>query len=154
MSPIEPVPTQPSRPAVDAGRLWAGGVATAVVAALVALVGVLVWEGVFDIDMVRPPLLEIGDSFGVQYAATAAALALLATGLAHLLMLSTPRPRAFFGWIVGLTTVAGAAIPLTLDGSTQGKLATSSVNIVIGLCILTLVSSIMGRSIRSVRRTV
>ncbi len=154
MSPIEPVPTQPSRLAVDAGRLWAGGVATAVVSALVALVGVLVWEGVFDIDMVSPPRLEIGDSFGVQYAATAAVLALLATGIAHLLVLSTPRPRAFFGWIVGLATVAGAAIPFTLDGPTEGKLATSSVNIVIGLCILTLVSSIMGRTIRPARSTI
>src|SRR6476661_5635214 len=66
-------------PAVDAGRLWAGGAATAVVAALVALVGVLVAEGPLDIVMVRPPLLPVGGSFGVRYAVTAAVLALVAT---------------------------------------------------------------------------
>jgi hypothetical protein len=31
-----------ARPRVDAGRLWTGGLATAVVAALVAVVGVLI----------------------------------------------------------------------------------------------------------------
>jgi hypothetical protein len=33
-------------PTVDAGRLWAGGVATALVAALVAIVGILLARGV------------------------------------------------------------------------------------------------------------
>jgi hypothetical protein len=44
--PIEPDqgPSGPpqTRPVVDARQLWAGGVATAIVAALVALVGVVV----------------------------------------------------------------------------------------------------------------
>jgi hypothetical protein len=55
-----PVPPLSPRPTVDAGRLWAGGVATAVVAALVALVGVLVCDAVLDLDMVAPPLLPFG----------------------------------------------------------------------------------------------
>src|SRR5258705_310393 len=38
-------PTQGGAHAVDAGRLWAGGAATAVVAALLALVGILVARG-------------------------------------------------------------------------------------------------------------
>ena len=33
---------------VNAGRLWTGGVATALVAALVALVGVLIARGLLD----------------------------------------------------------------------------------------------------------
>jgi hypothetical protein len=78
------------RPAVDAGRLWAGGLATAVVAALVALVGVLVFEAMLDVEMVRLPLIPVGNSFVVRYAVTAAVLALVATALAHLLLVSTP----------------------------------------------------------------
>src|SRR5438270_13586512 len=35
----------PARPPVDAGRLWAGGLATAAVAALITVVGVLVSRG-------------------------------------------------------------------------------------------------------------
>ena len=40
-----------SRPTVDAGRLWAGGAATALVAALIAVVGVLVARGIFDVSI-------------------------------------------------------------------------------------------------------
>jgi hypothetical protein len=90
------------------------------VAALVALVGVLVCHGVFDIAMVQPPLIPIGDSFALRYATTAAALALVATGVAHLLLATTPRPRSFFSWIVGLATLVGVVLPFTLEGLSAG----------------------------------
>ena len=108
-----PGPAPIVRPTVDAGRLWAGGAATALVAALVALVGVLdlrrrPWISAWS----HPPLLPFGESFAVRYAVTAgAAFALVATGLAHLLALTTPRPRAFFSWIVALATLVGVVLP-------------------------------------------
>jgi hypothetical protein len=136
------------RSAVDAGRLWAGGVATAVVAALVALVGVLVFEAMLDVEMVRPPLIPVGDSFVVRYAVTAAVLALVATALAHVLLVSTPRPRAFFSWIVGLAMLAGVVLPFAVAGTTAGRLATACVNLVIGLAVLSLLRSVMTRTTR------
>ena len=142
MSSTEPLSEHAPRPAVDAARLWAGGVATAVVAALVALAGVLIWEGVLDVEMVEPPRLEVGDSLSTQYAVTAALLALVATGLAHLLILAAPRPLTFFTWIMGLATIVGFAIPYTLDGTTEGQVATSTVNLVLGLCITSLVYTV------------
>ena len=143
----------PHPPAVDAGRLWAGGAATAVVAALVALVGVLVAEGPLGIVMVQPPLIPVGASFGLRYAVTAAVLALVATALAHLLVVTTPRPRAFFSWIVGLATIVGVVLPFTLDGTTSGRVATAVVDLVIGLAILNLLNSVMSRTVRGVGRT-
>jgi hypothetical protein len=142
------VSNTPHPPTVDAGRLWAGGVATAVVAALVALVGVLVAEGPLDIVMVRPPLIPVGDSFVLRYAVTAAVLALAATALAHLLLLTTPRPRSFFSWIVGLATIVGVVLPFTLDGTTSGRVATAVVDLVIGLAVLALLGSVMSRTVR------
>ena len=150
---VTPGTSPPLRPTVDAGRLWAGGAATAVVAGLVALVGVLIGEAVLDVDMVAPPLLPIGDSFALQYALTAAVLALVATGLAHVLVLTTPRPRAFFSWIVGLATLLGAVLPFATDGSLGGKVATALVDLVLGLCILSLVSSVMARTTTVARST-
>jgi hypothetical protein len=140
------------RPQVDAGRLWAGGVATAVVAALVALVGVLLAQGALDVVMVQPPLLPLPGSFALRYAATASVLALVATGLAHLLVATTPRPRSFFSWIVGLATAVGVVLPFTLDGTTAGRLATALVDLVIGLAVLSLLSSIMVRAVRPPHR--
>jgi hypothetical protein len=119
-----------------------------VVAALVALVGVLIWDGVLNVMMVRPPLLPFGDSFAVRYAATAACLALVATALAHVLASTTPRPRAFFSWIVGLATLVGVVLPFAASGSLGGKLATAGVDLVIGLCILSLLSSVLARTTR------
>src|SRR3954454_13360944 len=136
------------RPAVDAGRLWAGGLATAVVAALIALLGVLVFQGLLDIVMVRPPLIPVGTSFVLRYGVTAAVLALVATALAHLLLLSTPRPRSFFSWIVGLATTAGVVLPFALAGTTAGRVATACVDLVIGLAVLSLLRSVMRRTAR------
>jgi hypothetical protein len=134
---------------LDAGRLWAGGVATALVAALIAVVGVLIGRDALDLAMVEPPLLPVGDSFPVRYAVTAAVFALVATGLAQLLALTTPRPRSFFSWIVGLVTVVWTVLPLTQDGTAGGRLATALLDLVIGLAILSLTSSVMARSFRS-----
>jgi hypothetical protein len=131
---------------VNVRALWAGGVASAVVAALVALVGVVVCEQVLDLEMVPPPLVPIGQSLAVQYAFTAAVLALAATGVAHVLALTTPRPEAFFSWIVGLATVVGVAVSLGSSGSWAARFATAVVNLVIGLCILTLVRSVLART--------
>ena len=55
MSSVPPYVSDPgsTRPApkLDAGRLWTGGLATAAVAALVAVVGVLIARGVFDVPV-------------------------------------------------------------------------------------------------------
>lgn len=152
------VPTcgQSSRghPRVDAGRLWAGGAATAVVAALVALLGVLIGEGLLGLPMVQPPppLLPAGDSFTVRYAVTAAALALVATGIGQLLALTTPRPSSFFGWIIGLATLVGVVLPFALDGTLGGQVATAAVNLLIGMCVLSLLSSVLARTVTVVPR--
>ena len=131
---------------INVGALWAGGVACAVVAALVALVGVIVCQEVLDLEMAPPPLLPIGRSLAVRYAVTSAVLALAATGIAHILVLTTPRPQAFFSWIVGLATVVGVALSLAGQGSWADRFATAVVNLAIGLCILTLVRSVLART--------
>jgi Family of unknown function (DUF6069) len=145
--------TSPARQTtIDAGRLWAGGMATAVVAALIAVAGVLVSEGLFNLTMVRPPLIPVGDSFAVRYAITAAVLAIAATALAHLLLVTTPRPRSFFSWIVGLATLVGVVLPFALDGTIGGRLATAFVDFVIGVAVLSLLGSVMARTTRPRRR--
>ena len=147
MTPPRSAPVQPP-PAVNGRRLWAGGAATALVAGMVAVLGVLIAEGVMNLTMVEPPLLPIGGSFAVRYGFTAAMLALVATGVAHLLAATTPRPRAFFSWVVGLATAAGFFLPFALDGSFGGRLATALVNLVIGLSVLSLLSSVLARTVR------
>jgi hypothetical protein len=148
-----PDPAAGGRTVIVSSRLWAGGAATACVAALVAAIGVLLFSSVLDIRIVQPPLLlTITDSLAVNYAATAFVAALLATALAHLLAATTPRPRMFFGWIIGLATVATMVVPFAADASMAGKVSTAVINMVVGIAIATLLTGILSRTVMLSRR--
>ncbi len=71
-----------------------------------------------------------------------AAAALVATGLAHVLLLSTPRPMAFFAWIVGLGTAVVVLFPFSTAAPLLDKVATALVDLVIGIAIGTLINGV------------
>ncbi|GAB3483932.1 DUF6069 family protein [Nocardiopsis coralliicola] len=135
---------------INVSRLWSGGLATAIVAALVIFVGALIVRGIFGIPVLAP---EEAGYFGgagtAAYAAMAALAALIATGLLHLLMMSAPRPMTFFGWIVGLATVVAAVSPLTQSGSLASQIATGLINAVAGIAIVSLLSSVGASAYRN-----
>ena len=91
-----------------------GGLATALVAASVAVVGVVIARGLFDVPVLAPTGEgTLGDASTARLAVLAALAALLATGLLHLLLVSTPRPFRFFTWIVALLTLVAVLAPFT-----------------------------------------
>jgi hypothetical protein len=140
-----PPPAEPSRPTVtiDAGRLWGGGAAAALVAAGVAVVGLLIARGAFHTHVLVPKSsAALVNSNTWRYALLAAAGALIATGLMHLLLLSAPSPRTFFGWIVGLATLAAAVAPFTTGADMEVKIATGCINLAIGIAILSTILSV------------
>ena len=139
--------------AVMAGRLWAGGVATGCIAALVAAFGVLLCSSVLDVDLVPTLVFRITDSLAWNYAMTAFVLALLATGAAHLLSITTPRPRVFFGWLVGLGTAAAMVMPFASEGSLAGKISTALINLAVGIAIGTLLTAVLSRTITDAERS-
>ena len=103
--PGEPPPERRSSSSrsIDARQLWSGGVATALVAALIALAGILVCRWLFDIPILAPRRDGAwGNASTAGYTLSAAAAALVATAIMHLLLLTSPRPRMFFGWTSGL----------------------------------------------------
>ena len=103
---------------VDARQLWSGGAATAVVAALIALGGILVCRWLFDIPVLAPRQDGAwGDASTAGYAIAAAAAALVATAIMHLLLIATPRPQMFFTWIIGLATVIAVVYPFSTTGT-------------------------------------
>jgi hypothetical protein len=141
-----------ARLTVDARTLWAGGLASAAVAALAYAVGVVIVRGVFDIAMLAPTAEGVlGDASTWQFALAAFVAALLATALMHLLLVATPRPYAFFGWIVGLVVTLVAVLPFTQEAALSAKLATAIVNLVVGLVIASLVAGTARRALRPAR---
>ena len=137
---------------VDAKTLWSGGAATALVAALIALVGILVCRWLFNVPILAPRQDGAwGDAATAEYAVAAAAAALVATAIMHLLLLTTPRPQVFFGWIIALATIIAVVFPFSTTASLAEKFATGVVNLVLGFAIGTLVTSVAGRAVRRQR---
>jgi Family of unknown function (DUF6069) len=137
------------RPRVDARQLWAGGAATAVVAALIALVGILICRWLFTIPILAPRQDGAwGDASTGEYMLVAAAAAAVATALMYLLAIATPKPGAFFGWIIGLITAVAVVFPFSTTAPMSQKAATALVNLVIGVAIGSLISGVAARSMR------
>ena len=152
-----PMPRSPEPPLessgpgrwIEPGPLWAGGVATAIVAALIALVGILVARWVFTIPILAPRRDGAwGDASTGAYALSAAGAALVATALLHLLLLTTPRPQVFFGWIIALATIVAVVFPFSSSAPVSQKVATAVLNLVLGIAIGTLLAGVAGRTVR------
>lgn len=146
--PTEPG-APPDHPPVAAGTLWAGGLATAVVAAMAYAVGVVIVRVLFDIPVLAPERDgALGDSTTWQLAGTVFGVALLATALMHLLLMVTPRPYSFFGWIMGLGTVLVTVLPFAQDAPESSQVATAIINLVVGATITSLVRGVAARAVR------
>jgi hypothetical protein len=151
MRRAEEPPPEPSGPVrwIEPGPLWAGGVATAIVAALIALVGILVARWLFTVPILAPRQDGAwGNVSTGMYVLSAAGAALVATAIMHLLLLTTPRPQVFFGWIIGLATVVAVVFPFSTTAPVSQKIATGFVNLVLGIAIGTLLAGVAGRAVR------
>ena len=140
---------------IDEKMLWSGGAATAVVAGLIALVGILVCRWLFKVPILSPSRDGAwGDASTAGYVFASAAVALAATGLMNLLLFATPYPRVFFGWIIGLATVVAVVFPFSTTAPLSKKAATALVNLVLGIAIGSLIGEVSRRAVgrRVVRR--
>jgi non-ribosomal peptide synthetase component F len=132
---------------VDAGRFWAGVAATALVAALIGVVGVVIVDRILQVDLVVQDPLGTG-SIGAAFVVGGVVAAVLAGGLLHLLVLTTPKPRAFFGWIMFLATLTAALLPLTWTDVLESSLASGAINALIGIAIWSLLLGVLSRTLR------
>jgi hypothetical protein len=149
------VPTMPPdtserpRRGANAGQVWSAGLATALVAALIALVGILISRWLLHIPILAPRKDGAwGNAVTGEYMIAAACVALVATALLHLLMLGTPAPGMFLAWITGLATVAAVVYPFSTGAPISQKAATAIVNLVIGIAISSLLSGVAARGYR------
>jgi Family of unknown function (DUF6069) len=81
-------------------------------------------------------------------AIAAAAAALVATAIMHLLLIATPRPQMFFTWTIGLTTVIAVVYPFSTTAPLSQKAATAVINLVLGAATGSLINGTAARVIR------
>ncbi len=136
----------------DPGQYWAGVAATAIVAALVALVGILICRWTLGIPILAPSSEGAwGNAHTGEYVLGAVGATVVGGALLYLLMLSTPQPGLFFGWIVGLATLAAVVYPFSTGAPLEQKAATAVVNLVLGVAIGTLLTGVAARAVRRVQ---
>ena len=135
---------------IDAQKLWIGGAMAGLVAAGVAIVGLLIVRGVFDIKVFVTNDGQVVNASLWWYAIVSFVAALITTGLLHLLLISAPSPWRFFGWIVGLAVAIVVIIPFTSDAEMSAKVGTAAINLAIGIAIYSIVSGV-GRSAAQAR---
>jgi hypothetical protein len=135
----------------DAGQFWAGAAATAVVAALVALVGILICRWTLGIPILAPAGDGAwGDAHTGEYVLAAACAAIVAAALLYLLVMGAPQPRMFFAWIIALATLAAVVYPFSTGAPVAQKMATAVVNLVLGIAIGSLLGAVAARGARHV----
>ena len=117
--------------------------AAAIVAALIVVVGVMISNRLLGIRVLTPDgASAYGSAATTGYAISAATAALVATLLLYVLMLSTPEPAKFFGWIAGLFTVIITILPFMHSADLISQVATAAINLIIGIAIVSLLATV------------
>jgi hypothetical protein len=146
---VQPVTsgTQDPRLGLEVGRFWAGALATMLVAALIGLAAVFILEEVFNLE-IQPQADIFGTGSDMMAWVVAGALfAFVAAIVLYLLVMSTPRPRSFFGWVIGLATVILAAVPFAGDFELVPAILAALVWIVIGSATFSLLTGTLSRTV-------
>ena len=147
--PASPDDARASRVRLDSAQFWAGAVVTAVVAALIALVGILICRWTLGIPILAPAGDGAwGNAHTGEYVLLAALIAVAAAGVLYLLMLGTPQPGMFFDWIMGLATLAAVVYPFSTGATLDQKGATAVVNLILGIAITSLLTAVAARAVR------
>ena len=138
----------PRHPRVNAGRLWAGGVAGAVVAAGIGIVGLFIARGLFDVPVYLPQHDHtVFNADAVWLGLTGFMAGIVATAVMHGLLLAAPRPKMFFGWIVALVTIVAALWPFSLEMELYSQIATALIAAAMGIAIGSLISGVASAAI-------
>ena len=143
----QPYQRTSARPSVDATRLWVGGLLAGVVAAGVAIVGLLIANGIFDVRVFVPGRDDaLFTPISWWYSGTASISGVLATGLLHLLLVAqAPAPFRFFSWILGLAIAIAVIVPFTTNTELESQIATAAINLAIGITLMSILQGV-GRS--------
>jgi hypothetical protein len=122
-----------------------------VVAAGIAVVGVLIISNVFDLGIQTAERSgALVDNAMTIVPVCAAIAALAGTALLHLLLLTTPRPATFFSALVVLALVVLLLQVFLARGSVVDHIATAVLYAAIGLAIISMLSGVSRTAVRPV----
>jgi hypothetical protein len=124
---------------IDGGRLWLAGLLTALVAAAAGAIAFLIAEGLLDLDLLHRGRVASNDPASLEFAhvvVVAVWVTVCATGLLHLLLLTTERAVAIFAW-TSVAILALSWIPIiALDADADVKIMLGVLHVVVAVPII------------------
>jgi hypothetical protein len=136
-APIAPTATTPpaAGPKLDQVRYWVGAGITAVITALVSLVGLVIAQGILRVPV------DIGSNpvHAAAYGLCAAGIALLGAALFDGMLHIAPRPLTYYSWLAAIVTVLAGLLPFTGSAGLHSQIALSITNVCVGIIVTLLV---------------
>ncbi|MFZ2015590.1 MAG: DUF6069 family protein [Nocardioides sp.] len=129
----EVAPGSPYDVDIDRLRFWVGAALTATIAALTALVGLTLLNGVLGLALGQ------GTIDPAAYALAAVAAALAAATLFYAMLHVAPRPGVYYGWLAVISTLLAVTLPFAGSAALASEVGLAGLNLAVGLVIATLV---------------
>jgi hypothetical protein len=143
-------PTVEDGPRLDQVRYWVGASITAVLAALVSMIALIVAQGIVNVPMV----LGSHSVHAGIYAVSAAGIALLAAALYDGMLHVAPRPLTYYSWLGAIVTALAALLPFTDHAAgLHAQIALAVTNFAVGAAITLLVPVAASNARRNSART-
>jgi hypothetical protein len=127
--------TAPTAPRLDQVRYWVGAGITAVIAALVSLIALVVAQGIVHV----PVVLGNNSVHAAVYGLSAAGIALVAAALFDGMLQVAPRPLTYYSWLGAIVTVLATLLPFTSSAGLHSQIALALTNFAVGVVITLLV---------------
>jgi uncharacterized membrane protein YhaH (DUF805 family) len=124
---------------LDQTRYWVGAALTAVIAALIGLVGLTVAHGILHVPVLFASGSTLAPVHYAVYGLAAAAIALVASGIYDAMVHVAPRPAAYYGWLAGIVTLLAGLLPFTTAAGLHSQFALGLTNLAVGVAIAVLV---------------
>ena len=120
---------------IDQIRYWVGAGITAVLAALVSLIALVIAQGIVHV----PVVLGSNSVHAAVYGIAAAGIALLAAGLFDAMLQVAPRPLTYYSWLAAIITALATLLPFTANVGLHSQIALATTNFAVGVVITLLV---------------
>lgn len=132
----------------DVRRYWVGSALTAVVAAMIGLIGMIIGKDILTRAVPIHDLAGLGAVGIGAYTASVAVIAVVAAVLYAVIARLAPQPGHYFGWIGSLGVVLAVVLPFTLPLALLSQTVFAIINLAVGAAIVALVpvaASVSGR---------
>jgi uncharacterized protein DUF6069 len=131
--------TTVTAPRIDQARYWVGAAMTAVVTALLGVIGVIVAHDIVHVPMLLGSGANATQVPAATYGLVAAAIVFAAAAVYNALLYICPRPTTYYSWLISAVTVLAVLLPFTTTAALTSHIVFGATNLMVGLSVLLLV---------------